>query len=243
MVRRLAALCACAALTLVAACGDGGDSLDPHASERGERPRLAATIGDSISAGSPLWDPDPQRRQQLGQPVVRSQYQFWVERNLDDWRFRNCAVPGERTDQIERQLKRCIKGADALIVQGGLNDLLQARSPETAAANLEQMVERGKDAKLTVLLAELLPLNADHPSTPEVISGLDRSLITDLNRRIRRIGREQDVQVLPWNSAVREPNDPNRMRTKYTIESIHPSVEGYRRLGETVKRSDLERRR
>ena len=40
--------------------------------------------------------------------------------------FRNCGVFGERTDEIAARLDQCADGADALIVQGGINDIAQS---------------------------------------------------------------------------------------------------------------------
>jgi hypothetical protein len=36
---------------------------------------LVAVVGDSISAGSPLWDPDPAVRTRIPVPDERSQWQ------------------------------------------------------------------------------------------------------------------------------------------------------------------------
>ena len=37
-----------------------------------------AVAGDSISAGSPLWDPDPAVRARIAMPDERSQLQCWA---------------------------------------------------------------------------------------------------------------------------------------------------------------------
>jgi len=42
---------------------------------------LIAVVGDSISAGSPLWDPDQRVRARIGAGVnERSQWQWWATR-------------------------------------------------------------------------------------------------------------------------------------------------------------------
>ena len=48
--------------------------------------------------------------------------------------FRTTAVYGERTDQIARRLDLVLDGADVLVVQGGINDVVQRRPVEEAAA-------------------------------------------------------------------------------------------------------------
>jgi len=51
---------------------------------------------------------------------------------------------------------------------------------------------------------------------------------------IDRIGREERVQVLGFFDALQDPRAPGRMREDLTLEGDHPSVPGYRRLGELV---------
>ena len=42
---------------------------------------VVAVAGDSISAGSPLWDPDPAVRARIAAPDERSQWQWWASRD------------------------------------------------------------------------------------------------------------------------------------------------------------------
>ena len=63
-----------------------------------------AVVGDSISAGSPLWDPDPAVRALIEEPDERSQWQWWAARADARLEFRTTAVYGERTDQIAGRL-------------------------------------------------------------------------------------------------------------------------------------------
>ena len=104
---------------------------------------MVVVAGDSISAGSPLWDPDPVVRERIAAPDERSQWQWWASRADARLEFRTTAVYGERTDEIARRLDRVLPGADVLVVQGGINDVVQRRPPEEAARNLEGMLERG----------------------------------------------------------------------------------------------------
>jgi lysophospholipase L1-like esterase len=136
-------------------------------------------------------------------------------------------VPGDRTDQIAARLGRCAEGAQVLVVQGGLNDVAQGRPPAEAARDLRAMVRRGKELGLRVAIAELLPWNNGYPRFAPPIA--------DLNRRIRALARAERIVVLPWFRAVEDPANPGRMRDDLTAEGDHPSIAGYRRLGETVR--------
>jgi lysophospholipase L1-like esterase len=213
------------ALLVVPACGGDDDSApapSPAAST------VVAALGDSITAGSPRWDPNPDIREQIGSQLDRrSQYELWAERALPDTDFRNCGVPGQLTDEIARRLEDCADGADVLIIQGGVNDLGSGRSPAEIAANLRGMVREGKRHGLRVALAELLPWNNSYPVADP--------LIRAVNRRIARIAREEGVRVLPWYGLLEDPRRPGRMRDVWTDDLLHPSVAGYRRLGESVE--------
>jgi lysophospholipase L1-like esterase len=206
---------------LLAGCGADGEGGDDGGT-------VVAALGDSITAGSPLWDPDPSMRGRAGDAAnPDSQYERWAERRLRDARFRNCGVFGERTDQIARRLDECARGAEVLIVQGGINDIAQMRRVRTAARNLRRMVRRGKELGLRVALVEVLPWNNGYPFAD--------SRIRRLNRAIRKIGREERVPVFRWYERLEDPERPGRMKAEWTIDGDHPSVEGYRRLAEVVE--------
>ncbi len=190
---------------------------------------LVATLGDSITAGSPGFDPDPLQRDTLGFGAdEKSQWQYWAHKAHPDLRFRNCGVYGERTDEIAARLDKCAKGAQALIVQGGINDIAQGRPVEPAAANLRRMVERGKQLGLRVAITELLPWNNGYPQADKPIRRL--------NDLIRAIGREENVPVLPFYETLEDTQHPGRMREEWTSDGDHPSVAGYRLLGEKAFR-------
>jgi lysophospholipase L1-like esterase len=177
-----------------------------------------SALGDSITAGSPLWDPETES----GDPT--SQYEYWASRKHPTLEFRNCGVYGERTDEIANRLERCIDGAEVLIVQGGINDIAQGRSVDVAAENLLRMVRAGKARGLTVAVAELLPWNNGYPGAdPEI-------------RRLNELIHELGVPVLSFYVTLEDDERPGRMREDWTDDGDHPSIEGYRRLGELAFR-------
>jgi lysophospholipase L1-like esterase len=193
------------------------------------RTTLVATLGDSITAGSPGFDPDPLMRETLGFGAdEKSQWQYWAAKADPRLRFRNCGVYGQRTDEIARRLDDCAKDAQALVVQGGINDIVQGRSVEQAADNLRRMVERGKRLVGRVALVELLPWNNGYPQADPKIRRL--------NALIHELARDEDVTVLPFYSTLEDPERPGRMREAWTSDGDHPSVEGYRLLGERAFR-------
>jgi lysophospholipase L1-like esterase len=190
---------------------------------------LVAALGDSITAGSPGYDPDPNQRANLGFGAdEKSQWEYWAQREHPELRFRNCGVYGERTDEIARRLDECARGAQVLVVQGGINDIAQGRPVEPAADNLRAMVARGKQLGLRVAICELLPWNNGYPQADPKIRRL--------NELIRAIARDEHATVLRFYETLEDPDRPGRMKEQWTSDGDHPSVEGYRLLGERAFR-------
>ena len=188
---------------------------------------LVATLGDSITAGSPGYDPDPLQRDTLGFGAdEKSQWQYWAQKAHPELRFRNCGIYGQRTDEIALRLDACARAAQVLVVQGGINDIAQGRPVEPAAANLRRMVERGKELGLRVAIVELLPWDNGYPEADPKIRRL--------NELIHTIGQDAAVPVLPFYKTLQDPGRPGRMREEWTSDGDHPSVEGYRLLGENA---------
>jgi len=141
--------------------------------------------------------------------------------------FRTTAVYGERTDQIEQRLDLVLDGADVLVVQGGINDVVQRRPVEEAARNFEAMLERGRAAGLALAVADVLPWNNGDARAADDIQRL--------NALIHQLG----APLLPFHDTLADPVDPTRMRDGLTDDGDHPSVEGHRLLGEQAFRLHL----
>lgn len=208
--------------------GDGGPSDVGGSPGTGRDTPVIATLGDSITAGSPLWDPDEDVRDRLERPDPRSQWQRWVE---SDARLRNCGVWGERTDEIAARYEACVEGADAVVIQGGINDIAQGRSVESAASNLACIAERARGDGLRIALVEVLPWNRGHPDADDEIDAL--------NQAIHAIARRGQVPVLPFHEVLEDPDAPGRMPEALTSDGNHPNVAGYRRLGRNAWREPV----
>jgi lysophospholipase L1-like esterase len=126
------------------------------------------------------------------------------------------------------RLEECVPGTDALVVQGGINDIAQRRSVAEAAANLRTMVRRGKELGLRVAIADVLPWNNGWPDA--------EPRIRELNALIAELARDESIRLLSFHDTLEDPDHPGRMRADWTSDGDHPSVEGYRRLGEVAAR-------
>jgi len=182
-----------------------------------------AALGDSITEGSQEYD-----SRHGGDE--RSQWEYWAARADGRLEFRNCGIYGQRTDESAARLGGCVRGADVLVVQGGINDIVQGRSVEDAAANLRAMVRRGKELGLRVALANVLPWNNCRPEHERAIR--------ELNALVAEIAQNEEVTLLPFHDTLEDPDRPGRMPAEWTHpDGDHPSVEGYQRLGELVART------
>ena len=188
-----------ALLATGAACGAQTNAPAEPKPAPAAAPTLVAALGDSIVAGSPLWDPDPAVRSSLGGSLdPESQFELWAEaRAGGTLRIRNCGVFGERTDEITARLERCAGGTRVLVVQGGINDIAQMRPVLAAAADLRATVRAGREQGLRVLLAEVLPWNNGPPGSA--------GPIRRLNREIARVAREQGAELLPFYATLEDP--------------------------------------
>jgi lysophospholipase L1-like esterase len=155
-------------------------------------------------------------------------WDVWAARADPRIDIRNCGIYGQRTDEIAGRLDDCVSGADVLIVQGGINDIAQGRDVESAAENLRGMVRRAKELGLRVALADVLPWNNGWPEAEPKIRWL--------NELIAQIARDEDVPSLPFHDTLEDPDRPGRMREEWTSDGDHPSIDGYRRLGELAFR-------
>jgi lysophospholipase L1-like esterase len=192
-----------------------------------------AALGDSITAGNPAYDPDPRARRLLHFGAdPRSQYEYWASRDDPRLRFRNCGVFGQTTEQIAGRLRQCARGADALVVQGGINDIAHALGAAPALRHLAiteattfigQTVQAGKKLGLKVALANVLPWNNGFPAAAP--------LIRQLNHNISVTAKLEGVPLLDFNRALASSKNPNLMPAPLTADGDHPSIAGYRKLG------------
>ena len=180
---------------------------------------VVACLGDSITEGSPHWD----SRKRAGNP--ESQWQHWAALLHPGLELRNFGIWGERTDEVAARFDAAAEGADVLIVQGGINDIAQGRPIDVAARNLRALVDRGLALGLPVAVCDVLPWNNGWPEREPVIR--------ELNQHIRGFG----VPLLPFHDTLEDPDLPGRMKAEWTdADGDHPSVAGYRRLGELAFR-------
>jgi lysophospholipase L1-like esterase len=131
-------------------------------------------------------------------------------------------------------------GVRYLIILEGVNDLgvLTRDHPVSAAehqafvrrvlAGYSQIVARARERGIKVIGATIMPYGGSayyHPGPP---SEADRQAV---NRWIR--ARHVDA-VLDFDALMRDPARPDRLRKEYDSDGLHPSIAGYKAMGDAV---------
>ena len=180
---------------------------------------IVACLGDSITEGSPYWD----SRTRTGNR--EAPWEHWAELRHPRVELRNHGIWGQRVEEIAGRFDEAVAGAGALLVQGGINDIAQGREIGPAFEGLRALVERGRALGLPVAACDVLPWNNGSPE--------QRAKIRELNALIATL----DVPLLPFHDTLEDPDRPGTMRDVWTNEDgDHPSLAGYRRLGELAFR-------
>jgi lysophospholipase L1-like esterase len=181
---------------------------------------LVAALGDSITEGSPEYD-----ARRGGDET--SQWEYWATRARPRLRFRNRGVYGERTDEVAARFDCAVEGAAAVVLQGGINDIAQGRSVDVAAANMQALVSRAKANGIVVALADVVPWNNGWPDA--------ESPIRALNELLSAVAAEEAVVLLRFHDTLEDADRPGRINAEWAhADGDHPSIAGYRRLGEYV---------
>jgi lysophospholipase L1-like esterase len=148
---------------------------------------------------------------------------YWAQVKHPHLVFRNHGVNTQETGEIAERLDGAVQGADALVIQGGVNDLVHGESGERALENLDSMVLRGQALNLRVAIAELIP----NDNFDEILAG-----IAEMNSGLRAIAVNRGVPLLRFHAALDDPDRPGRIRPGCTDDGNHPNVDGHRRVGE-----------
>ena len=96
-------------------------------------------------------------------------------------------------------------------------------------AGFAQIVARAREHGIKVIGGTIMPFGGSGYYHPGAASEADRQAI---NRWIRAPGHVD--AVIDFDALMRDPVRPERLRKDYDSDGLHPSVAGYRRLGEVA---------
>lgn len=132
-------------------------------------------------------------------------------------------------------------GVEYLIILEGVNDLgvLTRDAPATAEAHAQlvdqmiaayaQMTARARERGITVIGATILPYGGSDYYHPDALNEADRQAI---NAWFRTPGNVD--AVIDFDAVMRDPQRPTHLRPEYDSDGLHPSIAGYRAMGEAV---------
>ena len=184
-------------------------------------------LGDSTTAGTPGWR-SPLESPPAGSGDAQSQYSYWLMQAHPDWEVVNCGVNGERSDEIAGRFARDVLNAAprVVIIIAGVNDVYQNHPVDAVTQNLKLMYELARHAGVTVLAGTIVPYNT---ATSE-----QNRRMHEINAWIERAAnRDPNVVFVDTRRAVAMPEDLDRLVS--SPDSLHPSVDGYRRMAEAMR--------
>ncbi|GHH32304.1 SGNH/GDSL hydrolase family protein [Streptomyces candidus] len=122
-------------------------------------------------------------------------------------------------------------GARTIVVLLGINDIIappNERDAKRITDGLRELVRQGHARQQRVIGSTLLPFGG-HPTWTAELEAVRERVNTEI-----RAGRVFDA-VIDFDRAVRDPYAPVRMLPAYDSgDHLHPSDEGYRRMGQWV---------
>jgi lysophospholipase L1-like esterase len=182
-------------------------------------------LGDSTTAGTPGFL-SPVEAPPEGRGNAESQYSYWMMKAHPEWEVLNKGVRGQRSDQILARFDRDVTAIspEAVIILAGVNDVFQGVSVAFVEENLQEMYRRAKRLSAVVVAATILPYNISGPR--EVQS------MRDINSWIRDTAGAQGLLFCDTRRVVGRPGDPDLLDS--TPDGLHPSVDGYRKMGEAL---------
>ncbi len=196
-----------------------------------QRSMTILAMGDSTTAGTPGFLSGAEAPPE-GEGDIESQYAFWMMKKHPEWRVINRGINGQRSDEMLERFEAELDAfrPERVILLAGVNDLYQGKSPESVKANLTRMCEISKQRNIKIVLCTILPYNLATPTIQERIK--------DVNQWIRGYSQKQGFIFCDTFQVLDDPSNPFHLQD--TPDQLHPSVDGYRKMGEAIA-SAIER--
>ena len=186
-------------------------------------------FGDSLTAGTPGYEPG------YGGDV-RSQYGFWMleeakKAGYDDLQFTNRGVPGELASMMFSRFRRTLSEEeyDVVIIIGGSNDVGWGNEPVTIHASLNRLWELGIENSVTVIASTIPPIGSVYPTIQSAQQNLNELIISS---------EKPGIFIVDVFSALAS-RDRLLLPVYDSGDGLHLSVEGYRKMGETIWKEAL----
>lgn len=186
-------------------------------------------FGDSLTAGTPGFEPG------YGGDV-RSQYGFWMleeakNAGYNDLQFTNRGVPGELASMMFSRLRRTLSEDeyDVAVIIGGSNDVGWGNEPVTIHASLNRLWQLGIENSVTVIGSTIPPIGSVYPTIQNAQQNLNELIIGS--------GKSEIIITDVFSALASE--DRLLLPSYDSGDGLHLSVEGYRKMGETIWKEAL----
>ena len=182
-------------------------------------------FGDSLTAGTPGYEPG------YGGDV-RSQYGYWLlesarNEGITTLQFHNQGVPGELATMMRQRLRRLVERNqyDIAIIMAGTNDLGWGYSVEAVFQSIQKLWNICKEHEIPLIACTIPPIAMDVPH--------HQALQRELNTKIIESENSPFIRVVDIFSSL--ASNSGHLLPKYDSgDGLHLSVEGYRKIGETL---------
>ena len=145
-----------------------------------------------------------------------------------EWDVLNRGVNGERSDEIARRFDRDVRAVAprVVVIIAGVNDVYQGRSADEVTASLRLMYDEAREAGVRVLAGTIVPYDT---ATPE--QNRTMRIVNDWIGQ--EAARDPAVTAVDTRRAVAAADNQDRLIS--SPDSLHPSVDGYRRMAAAIQ--------
>lgn len=167
--------------------------------------RVIVAMGDSLTAGLGV-NPDE------NYPFLLEQ--LLVERGLN-YRVVNAGISGETSSGAKSRVEWILKLEPAIVIlETGANDGLRGIDPALVEANIEQIIVRLKQEKVTVVLAGMM-----------MVTNLGETYVKAFNGLYPRLAAKHQVILMPFFLEDVAMDDSQNQG-----DGIHPNRKGYKTI-------------
>jgi lysophospholipase L1-like esterase len=202
-----------------------------------EKEVIFVCLGDSLTAGSPgfsgygAWSGN-----------LESQFEYWLDQKVKaDFpeihaEILNYGVGGDVIEQMQIRYNRDVlfqlDKVDYVLIMGGNNDVVwRGAFPEEAIAVWEELYIDIVKSGAKVIALEILPVSVDHERVEKVKA---------TNRGIHELGEKYNFPVVDLYDALADATNEGLDAPYDSGDGEHLSVNGYKKVGETIYENFLE---
>ena len=187
---------------------------------------IVVCLGDSTTAGTPLFK-SPLEAPPDGAGDEQSQFAYWLRQARPRWRFLNCGVNGERSDEIAARFDRDVLGpaAATVIIIGGVNDVYQGRETSHVTQQLDGMYRRARAHGIAVIAGSIVPYNTATSGQNARMHAINAWIAGEAAAR-------EGLTFVDTRRAAASPEDPDRLSG--SPDGLHPDINGYRAMAEAL---------